>query len=329
MKDLTWHRKLSIAPMLDWTDRHDRYLLRLLSKEILLYSEMVTTGALIHGDRDHHLQFNQEETPVALQLGGSNPAELAECARMAEDYGYNEVNLNCGCPSDRVQSGRFGACLMAEPELVGRCVQAMQQAVSIPVTVKNRIGIDHMESFEEFRGFISTVADYGCEVFIVHARKAWLQGLSPKENREKPPLHYDFVYRIKEEFPGLHISLNGGVKTLDAVNEHLQKCDGVMVGREAYENPWMLARADEVVFKQSGNPVQSRRQVVEQFVPYVARQMEQGVPFHIMAKHILGLFSGMPGSRRWRRNISENQSVRSPGPRPLRAELLLECLPEG
>jgi len=329
MKDLSWHRKLSIAPMLDWTDRHDRFLLRLLSKHTLLYSEMVTTGALMHGDRDHHLRFNSEENPVALQLGGSNPAELAECARMAEDYGYDEVNLNCGCPSDRVQSGRFGACLMGEPELVGKCVQAMQQAVSIPVTVKNRIGIDQMDSWEDFRRFIAIVADFGCEVFIVHARKAWLQGLSPKENREKPPLQYDFVYRLKEEFPQLHISLNGGVKTLDEVNGHLQKCDGVMVGREAYENPWMLALADQVVFGQSQNPVQSRRQIVEQFVPYVARQMELGVPFHIMAKHILGLYAGLPGSRRWRRNISENQSLRSPGPRPLRAELLLECLPEG
>ena len=230
--------------MMDWTDRHDRYFLRLITRHALLYTEMVTADAILHGDRSRLLRFDPAEQPVALQLGGSEPVKLADCARIAEQWGYAEVNLNVGCPSDRVRSGRFGACLMAEPERVGECVARMQSATSLPVTVKTRIGIDDLDSYQYLRDFIGTVADAGCAVFIIHARKAWLEGLSPKENREIPPLHHDTVYRIKCDFPGLNIVLNGGVSTLDEAESHLQFVDGVMLGRAAYQNPYLLADVD-------------------------------------------------------------------------------------
>lgn len=297
--------KFSVAPMLDWTDRHCRYFHRLMSRHALLYTEMVTTGALIHGDQHRFLQFNAAEHPLALQLGGSNPRELAICAKMAEDYGYDEVNLNVGCPSDRVQNGRFGACLMAEPALVAECVSAMRQAVSIPVTVKSRIGIDERDSYLELVHFIGTVADAGCRTFIVHARKAWLSGLSPKQNREVPPLRYDMVYQLKIDFPQLEIILNGGVTSLDQAQDILQHVDGVMVGREAYQNPYFLAGVDRRLFV-GADDMLSREQVVEQLMPYVSEQLNAGVRLNSIARHILGLFHGEYGGRLWRRHISEH-----------------------
>ncbi|WP_241674553.1 tRNA dihydrouridine(20/20a) synthase DusA [Candidatus Methylobacter oryzae] len=293
--------------MLDWTDRHCRYFHRLISQHALLYTEMVTTGALIHGDHHRFLQFNAAEKPVAFQLGGSNPRELAICAKMIEDYGYNEVNLNVGCPSDRVQNGRFGACLMAEPELVAACVAAMAQAVSIPVTVKSRIGIDERDSYEELAHFISAIADAGCKTFIIHARKAWLSGLSPKQNRDIPPLRYDVVYQIKQDFPQLEIILNGGVLTLDQAEEVLQHVDGVMVGREAYHNPYLLAEVDRRFYGESEAP-RSREMIMERLIPYIQEQLDRkdGVRLNSITRHILGLFHGEPGARGWRRHLSEN-----------------------
>jgi len=294
-----------VAPMLDWTDRHCRYFYRLLSRQALLYSEMVTTGALIHGDHHRFLQFDTSEHPVAFQLGGSNPRELAISARMIEDYGYDEINLNVGCPSDRVQNGRFGACLMAEPELVADCVAAMQQTVSIPVTVKSRIGIDDKDSYEELVHFVSTVANAGCQTFIVHARKAWLSGLSPKQNRDVPPLRYDVVYQLKQDFPQLKIILNGGLTTLEQAEENLDKVDGVMLGREIYHNPYLLAEVDQRLFAGAGELV-SREEVVELLIPYIQAQLKAGVRLNSISRHILGLFHGAPGARGWRRYISEH-----------------------
>ncbi|WP_374087838.1 tRNA dihydrouridine(20/20a) synthase DusA [Methylomicrobium lacus] len=295
----------SVAPMLDWTDRHCRFFHRLISKQALLYTEMVTTGALLHGDRQRFLQFDPCEHPLALQLGGSDPAGLAACAKMAEDFGYDEVNLNVGCPSDRVQNGSFGACLMAEPELVAECVAAMRQAVSIPVTVKSRIGIDDRDSYEELTGFIGTVAEAGCETFIVHARKAWLKGLSPKQNREVPPLRYDTVYRLKQDFPNLQIVLNGGITTLEQAEEVLGNgVDGVMVGREAYHNPYILADVDRRLYGASAEAV-TRAEIIENLLPYIERQRAEGVRLHSITRHILGLFHGEPGARSWRRHLSE------------------------
>ncbi len=291
--------------MLDWTDRHCRYFHRLLTKQAVLYTEMVTTGALLHGDIDRHLRFNAQEHPLALQLGGSDPHDLTACARLAEDYGYDEVNINVGCPSERVQKGAFGACLMAEPELIGECVNAMQAAVNIPVTVKNRIGIDDQDDYEGLHRFISTVAQAGCKTFIIHARKAWLKGLSPKENREIPPLRYALVYQIKQEFPQLEILINGGITTLEQCQMHLQHVDGVMVGREAYHNPWVLAQVDAQLYGTS-TAVDDRKAIVEAFLPYVQQQLEQGIPLGHMTRHILGIFQGMAGARAWRRHISEN-----------------------
>ncbi len=298
-------RRLSVAPMMDWTDRHCRYFHRLLSPSALLYTEMVTTGALLHGDRERHLGFNPEEHPVALQLGGSEPADLARCARWAGEWGYDEVNLNCGCPSDRVQSGLFGACLMAQPQRVAECVRAMLDACDIPVTVKHRIGIDHMEHYDELAGFVRPIAEAGCRVFIVHARKAWLQGLSPKENREIPPLNYPWVYRLKRDFPDLTVVINGGIRTLEACAEHLQQVDGVMIGREAYQNPWMLAAVDSRLFGMD-NPSRCRDDVVEALLPYVERQLARGVHLNHITRHILGLYQGVPGARKFRRHLSEN-----------------------
>lgn len=294
-----------VAPMLDWTDRHCRYFYRLITQHALLYTEMVTTGAILHGNRERMLQFNREEHPVAFQLGGSNPKELAKCAKIVEQYGYDEINLNVGCPSDRVQNGRFGACLMARPELVGECVAAMQQAVNVPVTVKSRIGIDEQDSYEELTRFIGAVADSGCRTFIVHARKAWLQGLSPKENREIPPLRYDVVMQLKQDFPQLEIVLNGGITTLDQARDFLRRMDGVMLGREVYHNPYILAEVDRQFFGGRQWPV-SRHDVAMALIPYIQRQLKQGERLNNISRHILGLFHGVAGARAWRRYISEH-----------------------
>ena len=305
------NRRFSIAPMLDWTDRHYRYFARLMSKQALLYTEMVTTGAILHGKGDY-LAYNQEEHPLALQLGGSNPVDLAKCAKIAADRGYDEINLNVGCPSDRVQNGRFGACLMAEPELVAECVDAMKQVVDIPVTVKTRIGIDEQESYEFLTQFIDTVKDKGCEEFIIHARKAWLSGLSPKENREIPPLDYPRVYQIKKDYPELHISINGGIKSIEEMKVHLQHLDGVMVGREAYNNPFIISQVDaELCGKESAHL--TRHQVAEMMLPYIEQHLKQGGRLNHVTRHIIGLFQGVPGSRGWRRYLSENAHKKEAG----------------
>ena len=295
----------SVAPMLDWTDRHCRYFHRLLTSNALLYTEMVTTGAIIHGSRERFLGFNKAEHPVAFQLGGSDPVDLTDCAVLIEDCGFDEVNLNVGCPSDRVQNGRFGACLMAEPDLVAECVSAMREKVSIPVTVKSRIGIDDLDSYEALSHFISTVADAGCDDFIIHARKAWLSGLSPKQNREVPPLRYDVVYQIKQDFPQLRISLNGGVTSLETAQQVLQYVDGVMVGREAYHNPYILAQVDTLIFDKTETVV-SRDEVVIALIPYIQEHLSAGGRLHNITRHILGLYHGVAGARAWRRYLSEN-----------------------
>nr|WP_096995587.1 tRNA dihydrouridine(20/20a) synthase DusA [Vibrio thalassae] len=304
--------RLSVAPMLDWTDRHCRYFHRLLSSQTLLYTEMVTTGAIIHGKGDF-LAYNEEEHPVALQLGGSNPADLATCAKLASERGYDEINLNVGCPSDRVQNGRFGACLMAEPELVAECVAAMKEVVDIPVTVKTRIGIDDQDSYEFLTRFVSLVSEKaGCEQFTIHARKAWLSGLSPKENREIPPLDYPRAYQIKKDFPHLQIAVNGGVKTLEESLEHLKHLDGVMIGREAYQNPYILAQVDQLIFGLD-TPVKKRKQIVEEMYPYIERQLANGSYLGHISRHMIGLFQAMPGARQWRRYISENAHKKGAG----------------
>ena len=314
-------RRFSVAPMMDWTDRHCRVFHRQLTSRALLYSEMLTTGAVIHGDRDHLLGFDNCEHPVALQLGGSEPTELAEAARIGEAFGYDEINLNCGCPSDRVQSGRFGACLMSEPETVAHGVAAMLKAVTVPVTVKCRIGIDDQDQEEDFTRFISTVADAGCTTFIVHARKAWLNGLSPKENRDVPPLDYDRVYRLKAARPDLHVSINGGIETLDEVLAHLEHLDGVMLGRAAYQRPWLLADVDRLVFGQAGNPVISQYEAAENMLDYIEARMAQGDYLTRVTKHMLGLFHAQPGGRLWRRMLSEDARREGAG-----VELVREAL---
>ncbi|MBY7903776.1 tRNA dihydrouridine(20/20a) synthase DusA [Vibrio fluvialis] len=302
---MTHSCRLSVAPMLDWTDRHCRYFHRLLSSQTLLYTEMVTTGAIIHGKGDF-LAYNEEEHPVALQLGGSNPADLARCAKLAQERGYDEINLNVGCPSDRVQNGRFGACLMAEPDLVAQCVAAMKEVVDIPVTVKTRIGIDDQDSYEFLTNFVTLVSEKGgCEQFTIHARKAWLSGLSPKENREIPPLDYSRAYQLKQDFPHLTIAVNGGVKTLAEAKEHLQHLDGVMIGREAYQSPYLLAEVDQQIFGLD-TPVKKRSQLVQEMYPYIEQQLAQGSYLGHITRHMLGLFQNMPGARQWRRHISEN-----------------------
>ncbi len=299
---------MSVAPMLDWTDRHCRYFHRLLSRRALLYTEMVTTGALMHGDVPRHLDFNAEEHPVALQLGGSEPADLAQCARLGERWGYDEINLNCGCPSERVQRGSFGACLMAEPQLVADCVKAMVDAVRIPVTVKHRIGIDREERYGFVRDFVGAVSQAGCRVFIVHARNAWLKGLSPKENREVPPLRYELVHRLKREFPRLTIVVNGGITTGEQVDGQLGVLDGVMVGREAYHNPWWLAQWDGRFFGEAAGPPLTREAVEERLVVYMTREAAaHGTPWHSIARHMLGLRHGLPGARRWRQVWSDHR----------------------
>lgn len=297
--------RFSVAPMLDWTDRHCRYFHRLMSKEALLYTEMVTTGAIIHGKGDF-LAYNEEEHPLALQLGGSNPVDLARCAKLAAERGYDEINLNVGCPSDRVQNGKFGACLMGEAELVAQCVAAMREVADIPVTVKTRIGIDEQDSYEFLIHFVDTVSTKGgCDNFIIHARKAWLKGLSPKENREIPPLDYPRVYQLKQDFPQLTMAINGGIKTFEEMEQHLQHLDGVMVGREAYQSPYLMAEVDQRLFG-SDRPVMKRREVVEAMYPYIERQLANGSYLGHITRHMLGLFQSMPGARQWRRYISEN-----------------------
>ena len=296
--------------MMDWTDRHCRYFHRLLSRHALLYTEMVTTGALLHGDVPRHLDFNPEEQPVALQLGGSEPADLAKAAKLGEQWGYGEINLNCGCPSERVQRGAFGACLMAEPQLVADGVKAMKDAVDIPVTVKHRIGIDKVESYDFVRDFVGKVSEAGCELFIVHARNAWLQGISPKENRELPPLKPDWVLRLKLDFPHLRFVINGGITTMDQIHQHLQQLDGVMVGREAYHNPWLLSHWDEAL---GAKPFQLTHDDVEaQMVDYMAQQAARGVPWFAVSRHMLGLRHGQAGARKWRQVWSEHRLKNQP-----------------
>jgi tRNA-dihydrouridine synthase A len=301
--------RLSVAPMLDWTDRDCRYFLRLISKHSLLYTEMVTTGALIHGDRDRFLKHDISEIPLALQLGGSDPDDLARCARLGQEAGYSEINLNVGCPSDRVQSGSFGACLMAEPKLVAEGVAAMRAEVSIPVTVKTRLGIDKLDSYEFVHDFIAQVATSGCDIFIMHARKAWLDGLSPKENRDIPPLEYERVYQLKRDFPDLHIDINGGITSLEQAQQHLNHVDGVMIGREAYHNPYLLAEADQLIFG-DGRKVLSRHEVIQQMLPYIEQRMTKGRPLKSITRHLLGLFQGKPGAKAWRRHLSENAHLK-------------------
>ncbi len=298
--------------MMDWTDRHCRYFHRLLTRRTRLYTEMVTTGALIHGDVARHLAFNAEEHPVALQLGGSEPRDLAHCAKLGESWGYDEINLNCGCPSERVQRGAFGACLMAEAPLVADCVKAMRDAVGIPVTVKHRIGIDRTESYDFVRDFVGTLAAAGCEVFIVHARNAWLKGLSPKENREIPPLRYEMVYALKRDFPALTIVLNGGVTTDAQIGEHLQRVDGVMVGREAYHHPWLMAGWDARWFGSEPEEPLEREAVELAMVDYMARQSAQGEPWSHVSRHMLGLRNGLAGARRWRQVWSDHRFKSEP-----------------
>jgi tRNA-dihydrouridine synthase A len=295
--------RLSVAPMMDWTDRHCRALHRTLSARALLYTEMVTTGAVLHGPRERLLGFDDLEQPVALQLGGSEPADLAASARIGEDLGYSEINLNVGCPSDRVQSGRFGACLMREPELVAECMAAIRDAVRVPATVKCRIGVDDQEPEEALFKLVDLCARAGVTTFIVHARKAWLQGLSPKENRDIPPLDYPLVYRLKAERPALTIVINGGIGSLDEVTEHLQQVDGAMLGRAAYHDPAILGQVDRVVFGEAAEDV-SAFEAVERYIPYVERQLARGVHMAAMTRHMLGLFHGMPGARTWRRILT-------------------------
>ncbi len=309
--------RLSVAPMMDWTDRHCRYFHRQITRRTRLYTEMVTTGALLHGDQPRHLDFDAAEHPVALQLGGSEPADLAACATLGARWGYDEINLNCGCPSERVQRGAFGACLMAEPELVRDGVKAMLDAVAIPVTVKHRIGIDRTESYDFVRDFVGTVAESGCRVFIVHARNAWLKGLSPKENRELPPLRYDTVHRLKHDFPALTIVVNGGLAGDDAVAAQLAAADGAMLGREAYHHPWTMADWDRRFLGAPDNPAPDRDAVEAAMVAYMTRQAAAGVAWSQVARHMMGLWNGTPGARRWRQVWSDHRLKAEP-PRRVR-----------
>ena len=308
----TLDRRVSVAPMLDWTDRHCRYFLRLISRHTLLYTEMVTSGAIIYGKGDY-LGFNEEEHPVAVQLGGCDPQHMTQCAVKSQEYGYDEVNINVGCPSDRVKNGSFGACLMAQPQVVADCVKAMQAEVDIPVTVKCRIGIDDMDEYEDFSRFIDVVASAGCDTFIVHARKAWLQGLSPKENRDIPPLNYERVYQLKSQHPGLNISINGGITSLEQAEEHLNQVDGVMIGREVYSNPYILAEVDKRFYGDTAQPL-DRAEIVRLMQAYIERQdAPYFKPWHA-ARHMLGLFQGQPGGRVWRRYLSQKGTGKNPDP---------------
>jgi len=306
---------------MDWTDRHCRYFWRRLSKRARLYTEMVTTGALLHGDVERHLNFDDSEHPVALQLGGSDPKALGQCAALGQSWGYDEINLNCGCPSDRVQNGRFGACLMAEPTLVRDCISEMRSRTSIPITVKHRIGIDHHESYAELHDFVATVAEGGCDVFIVHARKAWLDGLSPKQNREIPPLKYAWVYRLKQDFPELTVVINGGITSLQESHSHLEHVDGVMLGRAAYQNPWILSRVDSILFDEK-DCAATREQVIEALVPYIDSIILEGGRLNWITRHILGLFQGEFGGRQFRRILSEGAHKPGADARLLRRALV-------
>jgi len=297
-------RTLCVAPMLDWTDRHCRYFHRLLAPSAVLYTEMVTTGAILHGNADRLLAYNPEEHPLALQLGGSDPVELARCARIAKQWGYDEINLNVGCPSDRVQRGRFGACLMLEPDRVKDCMIAMRESVDIPVTIKSRLGVDDCDSYQYLSDFIGHVAESGCNVFVMHARKAILAGLSPKQNRDIPPLRHDWVYRLKQDFPGLEIVINGGIDSVESVFTHLKYVDGVMMGRAAYQTPWLMAECHRQVFSDASPP--PREVVIGLMSDYIERQVSQGVAVKHISRHLLGLFQGLPGARAWRRYLSEN-----------------------
>jgi tRNA-dihydrouridine synthase A len=313
-------RRLSVAPMMDWTNRHDRYFLRLITRRTLLYTEMISTGAILFGDRDRFLGHEPAEHPLALQLGGAEPAALAACVRVAGDYGFDEVNLNVGCPSSRVQQARFGACLMAEPQTVAACVEAMIAATDVPVTVKTRIGIDDRDSYADLTAFVTAVAAAGCRSVTVHARKAWLSGLSPKENREVPPLDYTRVYRLKQDFPELEVIINGGIGSLDQAEDHLARVDGAMIGRSAYQDPYMLAEADRRFFS-DGRSVPGRADVARALLPYAEAQCSLGVPVKAVTRHILGLFNGLPGARLWRRYLSEAAHKRGAGPEVIEAAL--------
>ncbi len=304
--------RFSIAPMLDWTDRHQRFFMRLITRRAHLYTEMITTGALIYNDPERYLAFNEEEHTVALQLGGNHPEELARCARLAQDYGYDEVNLNVGCPSDRVKNGRFGACLMATPKVVAEAVEAMKAEVNLPVTVKHRIGIDEQDSWDELCEFVETVAAASCDAFIVHARKAWLQGLSPKQNRDVPPLKYDTVHRLKQTYPQLTFVINGGINSLEQSQQQLEKVDGVMMGREAYHNPYGLIECDRIIFNDL-HEIPSRFEILEQLYPYIEKQLSLGNRLHDITRHIFGLFLGQPNAKIWRRYLSENASKKGAG----------------
>jgi tRNA-dihydrouridine synthase A len=310
--------RLCTAPMMDWSDRHCRFFFRLLSERAVVYTEMVTSGALIHGDVERHLRFHPAEHPVALQLGGSEPADLARCATLGQAYGYDEVNLNCGCPSARVQHGAFGACLMAEPQLVADCVKAMQDAVAVPVTVKHRLGIDSIQDYDFLRRFVETVAAAGCRTFFVHSRNAILKGLSPKDNRAVPPLKYDYVYRLKREFPELEIVINGGVETLQAIEQHLEHVDGVMLGRAAYRDPYLLVAVGTSLF---GNPPPSRARIVQAMYEYACAEVAHGTALRAIARHLLGLYHGQPNARLWRRMLSDAGMLAANRP-----ELLLQAV---
>ncbi|WP_425558005.1 tRNA dihydrouridine(20/20a) synthase DusA [Herbaspirillum huttiense] len=314
--------------MMDWTDRHCRVFHRQITRHTWLYTEMVTTGALLHGDVPRHLDFDEQEHPVALQLGGSEPSDLAHSAKLGEQWGYDEINLNCGCPSERVQKGAFGACLMGEPTLVADCVKAMKDAVSIDVTVKHRIGIDDVQSYDFVRDFVGQIAEAGCKTFIVHARNAILKGLSPKENREIPPLKYHYAYQLKQDFPELEILINGGIKTLPEIDEHLKHVDGVMLGREAYHNPYLMATFDARYYGDlDGGRQPSRADVIEAMLPYIKRQLElhgdngRGLRLNSITRHMLGLLTGMPGARAFRQTLSDSKRLALGDP-----ALLLEAL---
>lgn len=305
MQNIMKDKRISVAPMIDWTTTDYRYFARLFNPHVYLYTEMISTGALIHGNTERHLRFDSSEHPIVLQLGGADRKEMTHCAQLAQQYGFNEVNINVGCPSDRVQHNKIGACLMAEPETVAELVKHMQSAVDIPVTVKHRIGIDHFDSYEFMHQFVETVASAGCERFIVHARTAWLQGLSPKQNREIPPLRYEDVYRLKQDFPALKIEINGGITTVREIRHHLQHVDGVMIGRAAYQNPAILAEAMSLW----GETPPSREDIIQALIPYLHEQVAKGEPLPSIARHFLGLFQGLPGARKWRQALSGKQQL--------------------
>jgi len=302
---MTYHR-FSVAPMIDWSDRHFRYLVRLLSKEALLYTEMITANAIIHGPEERLLAYSPEEHPISIQLGGSDPKGLAKAAKIAESFGYDEINLNVGCPSDRVQSGRFGVCLMREAQLVADCLSAMSEVVAVPVTIKTRIGVDEWDSYELFEAFVDTVKESGCQTFIIHARKAWLNGLSPKENRTIPPLKYDYVFQLKKRFPELTVILNGGLTDLTQSAQYIHDgcVDGVMLGREVYHNPFIMAQVDSLFYGMSAL-ITDRYQLLDTYVPYIEHQLSQGIPLKSISRHMLGLFQHQYGGKRWRRFLSE------------------------